>query len=221
VLGAWEKRFWIVVAIAVVTGVTAVVANAAIPGPGGVITACYKNNDGSLRAIDAAIESCKNNETALTWGQTGPQGPQGAQGPQGPQGPQGETGPQGEPGPASNNSAAMATVPLSDVPVDAAVTLRAGTYFIIGVAEYYSDDSSSGFNSQCTFWRDAVGMPGTHIGGVGDSAIFSEKDGEQGQVTLISTATLPADGSIIFHCNADNDAQVVARIITIKVDGIN
>jgi hypothetical protein len=215
-LGAWEKRFWIVVAIAVVAGAAAAVAHAAIPSASGAIRGCYKSNGGDLRVVDEA-ETCKNNETLLNWNQAGQQGPQGEQGPQGPQ------GPQGEPGPASNNSAAMATTGFVDLPADAAVTLRAGTYFIIGVAEYYGDESSSGFNSQCTFWRDAVGFEngGTHIGGVGDSAIFSGKDDEQGQVTLISTATLPADGSIHFYCSADNDAQVVARIITIKVDGIN
>jgi hypothetical protein len=217
-LGAWEKRFWIVAAIVAVAGAAAAVANAAIPDASGVIRACYKNS-GDLRVIDEG-EACKNNETLLTWGQTGPAGPQGPRGDQGPVGPQ---GPQGEPGPASNNSAAMATTDYAEVPQDAAVTLRAGTYFVIGVAEYYSDDSSSGFNSQCTFWRDAVGFDdgGVHIGGVGDSAIFSGKDDEQGQVTLITTTTLPADGSIIFHCDADNAAKVVGRIITIKVDGVN
>ncbi|MGE0057490.1 MAG: hypothetical protein AB7T32_05860 [Dehalococcoidia bacterium] len=215
-LGAWEKRFWIIIGIVAITGALVAVANAAIPGANGTIRGCYKTNTGDLRVVDES-EACKNNETLLSWSQTGPQGPQGPQGEQGPQ------GPQGIPGPASNNSAAMATSAFQDLPIEAAVTLRAGTYFVIGVAEYYGDDSSSGFNSQCTFWRDAVGFDagGTHIGGIGDSAIFSGKDDEHGQVTLITTTTLPADGSIIFYCAADNDAQAIGRIITIKVDGIN
>lgn len=39
--------------------------------------------------------SCDSNEAALTWNQTGPQGPQGIPGPQGPAGTPGPQGPQG------------------------------------------------------------------------------------------------------------------------------
>lgn len=217
-LGAWEKRFWVVVAIVAVASAAAVVAQAAIPGAGGVIRGCYANNNGNLRVVNEG-EACKNNETLLSWSQTGPQG---AQGVPGPTGPQGATGPAGPAGPGSLNSAAMATSDYGPQPATAIVTLAAGTYFVIGVAEYYSDDSS-GFNSACTFWRDAVGFAngGSHIGGIGDAAIFSGKEDEQGQVTLITTTTLPADGSIHFYCSADNPANIIARIITIKVDGIN
>ena len=86
---------------------------ASIPAADGVITACYKKSGGALRVIDTANETCTpNNETALPWNQTGPQGPMGPQGPPGPQGlpgprgftgpqgPQGSQGPQGPQGPA-------------------------------------------------------------------------------------------------------------------------
>ena len=84
------------------------VALATIPGSGGAISGCY-GKTGDLRVIDAPSASCKSTETALTWNQTGPQGPQGVTGPQGPkgdqgaqgpQGPKGATGPAGPPGPA-------------------------------------------------------------------------------------------------------------------------
>src|SRR5690348_1823990 len=48
------------------------VAQAAVPGSGGVITACYGKN-GSLRIIDTAKTKCARGETALSWNQKGPQ----------------------------------------------------------------------------------------------------------------------------------------------------
>lgn len=74
---------------------------ASIPDAGGVIHGCYKTGAGDLRVIDSAGTTCKNNETALNWSQTGPRGATGPQGPaglQGPAGPQGPPGPQGQPG---------------------------------------------------------------------------------------------------------------------------
>lgn len=56
------------------------VAVASIPDGSGVIHSCYKNSTGSLKVIDSASQSCASGETALTWNQTGPQGPAGANG---------------------------------------------------------------------------------------------------------------------------------------------
>jgi hypothetical protein len=64
------------------------IAHATIPDGSGVIHGCYQNNNGTLRVVDNPT-TCKNNETPLAWGQTGPPGPPGPQGPQGPQGPSG------------------------------------------------------------------------------------------------------------------------------------
>ena len=95
---------WKLVALAgVIVVASGGIGVAAIPSSSdGKITGCYGNSNGQLRVIDAqAGESCKNNETRVTWSQTGPQGPpgpQGAAGPAGPPGTQGEPGPQGEPG---------------------------------------------------------------------------------------------------------------------------
>jgi len=58
-----------------------------IPGPDGVIHACYNaigNPVGTVRVIDPATgATCSKNERALNFNQTGPQGPQGIQGIQG------------------------------------------------------------------------------------------------------------------------------------------
>jgi hypothetical protein len=73
-----------------------VIVQAAIPDPNGVIHACYRPN-GNLRLVDKS--SCTSNETAISWNQTGPAGPQGDAGPPGTPGPQGTPGTQGPPGP--------------------------------------------------------------------------------------------------------------------------
>jgi len=95
--------------LAVLAVTVGVVADASIPGPTGVINGCIGNN-GVLRLIDSAA-SCQQNETAVSWNQTGPQGQQGAQGPVGPVGPQGAPGSQGPAGPAGPQGSTGATGP--------------------------------------------------------------------------------------------------------------
>jgi len=69
-------------------------ALASIPDAGGVIHGCYLTTGppqarGALRVIDTdAGQACVSGEIAITWNQTGPQGPEG---------PAGATGPAGEP----------------------------------------------------------------------------------------------------------------------------
>jgi hypothetical protein len=72
--------------VAVAGGVTYAVAEI---GSGGVINGCYKLQNGQLRLIDPATDSCHPSETAISWSQTGPQGPAGPPGPAGPAGPPG------------------------------------------------------------------------------------------------------------------------------------
>ena len=61
-------------------------ATGVIPGSDGVIHGCYDKQNGNLRVIDPASDSCRQSELEIQWNQTGPQGPQGEQGPQGPAG---------------------------------------------------------------------------------------------------------------------------------------
>jgi len=64
---------------------------------------CVNKGSGLLRVLDPG-DSCRKDERAIAWSQTGPAGPIGPQGPQGdtgvqgPQGPQGDVGPQGPKG---------------------------------------------------------------------------------------------------------------------------
>ena len=85
-----------VAVVAIAGGVTYAVADI---GDGGVINGCYKSQNGQLRLIDPATDSCHPSESAISWSQTGPQGPAGATGPPGPTGPAGPPGPQGATGP--------------------------------------------------------------------------------------------------------------------------
>jgi len=70
-----------------------------IPGPDGVIHACY-DDDGKVRLSDPQVRPCRDNETPLSWNQTGAPGPKGDTGAQGPPGPQGANGAQGAAGAA-------------------------------------------------------------------------------------------------------------------------
>ena len=66
-----------VAVVAIAGGVTYAVADI---GGGGVINGCYKSQNGQLRLIDPATDSCHPSETAISWSQTGPQGPAGPPG---------------------------------------------------------------------------------------------------------------------------------------------
>ena len=114
------SKLAIAVAVIAVSTVAATMALAAIPDSSGVIHGCFRTtggngSEGDLRVIDATVSSCTKQETAISWNQTGPQGPlgppgpAGPQGPAGPEGPKGDTGPQGAPAPAGDNIFAIVT----------------------------------------------------------------------------------------------------------------
>ena len=90
-------------AVVLLTGSVALAAGTVQSAPGDVFTGCLKSN-GHLQGIAVGSEplnTCKRNETQITWSHTGPQGDPGADGAPGPQGEPGEHGPQGvqgEPG---------------------------------------------------------------------------------------------------------------------------
>jgi hypothetical protein len=91
----------ILVALGVVL-VCAGVSSAALRDSGAVYHGCVNKTNGNLRVSG----SCRTDEHAITWNETGPQGLQGPQGEPGPQGPKGDTGPQGPAGVVSLQSLA-------------------------------------------------------------------------------------------------------------------
>ena len=57
---------WLVASVALTAAVTAGIAYAAIPDPGGVIHSCFTKSSGAWRVIDAeAGQACKSNEAPL------------------------------------------------------------------------------------------------------------------------------------------------------------
>jgi hypothetical protein len=90
-------------AIGLGLGMIATLAYAAIPGAGGVISACVStggfNGQHILTLLDLSQKTtCEHGQSLITWNQTGPQGPKGDTGPQGPAGNTGPQGPKGDPG---------------------------------------------------------------------------------------------------------------------------
>lgn len=143
----------------------------------GVIDACYGSN-GNLRIAS----SCRSNEQALSWNQTGPQGPAGPQGAPGVQGPAGPAGPAGPQGPAGatkvqvvKNSATVGNNVAQDVialcPAGTTVTGGGGEVSPNGLANAYLTASSPYFSS-----ASATSPSGWHIIGSnlsGSSLTFS------------------------------------------------
>lgn len=105
------------------------VAFANIPDSAGVIHGCYKNATGGLRVIDSATDTCRPNETAISWNQVGPAG---ATGPQGPQGPSGVVGIQIVNATTAEDTSTYKTV---------TATCPAGTKIVSGGAGVFWTDS--------------------------------------------------------------------------------
>src|SRR5262245_52543767 len=107
------------VAVAGATFGIATVVNASIPDSSGVIHGCYQKpsnpaqRPGALRVVDTGRgQSCRADEIALAWNQSGPTGatgPTGAVGPKGATGPTGATGATGATGPTGATGATGAT----------------------------------------------------------------------------------------------------------------
>jgi len=74
--------FMSVALTALASGMFTNFVNASVPDSTGVISACYRTSGGDLRVRDTAIaaDTCSNKETAISWSQTGPQGPAGVSG---------------------------------------------------------------------------------------------------------------------------------------------
>ena len=171
--GLPHKNWW-VAGLASLTVVVVAIVQAAIPDPSGVIHACYRAN-GNLRLVDKS--SCTSGETALTWNQTGPQGPAGAPGPAGTPGPQGATGPQGQPGTPGPAGVAgyeiintHETLPLNGS-IEVTATCPAGKRVIAGgyVAPSVLDTASSSRPEDDKGWR----VEFKSIGGNGEASVYA------------------------------------------------
>jgi hypothetical protein len=194
-----------------------VIGYAAIPGSGGVISACYNlstNPSGTLRVIDAqAGAKCAKNEKLLTFNQTGPQGPKGdpgtngtngtngidgTNGTNGTDGKDGMDGAPGAPGPAGPAGISTATFAGSDAlfinitPTEvASKTLPEGSWVIVATAEIESEggDSDHVFDSGC-FLQSGNDF----IGGSTDRRFVPSGQIVKAVVTITAGAQIAAGG---------------------------
>jgi hypothetical protein len=177
---------------------------ATIPDANGVIHGCYRtsgppNSRGALRVIDIeAGQTCGSGEVALSWNQTGPQGPAGATGPAGPQG---ATGAEGLAGAIVQHLSFNESMPVSDPPTSRTV----GT-FMQGATElnlYFgkivvSNTSPADLNSSWTIKVDGAVIGSTGFANGGGSTVFG---------------LLPASGVLQFEpgVNTEHTVTVEAR----------
>jgi hypothetical protein len=94
------NRFVVFASAAVLLSGAVAVADSTLQNQTTTYNGCVNNGSGILRVIQPG-ESCRSNETAISWNQTGPAGPAGSAGPAGQQGIQGEKGDTGPAGTVS------------------------------------------------------------------------------------------------------------------------
>jgi Collagen triple helix repeat (20 copies) len=223
------RKHHVVAAAAAVAAllVAAGVAYATIPDGSGVIHGCYARSGGSLRVIDNGVTNCRSGETALQWNVQGPPGPQGQQGTTGPQGPagaEGATGPQGPAGPqgpsgsshgylASTNQVAVAELPaysqvalLSSVP---------DGIFMVWAQVAVTDAGNLDADIICHVDVNGAALPNTKT--------FAELKGGEGNLTIVSAATVGGGGSGVGVDCASGDTTTVANVnlALIHVDSLN
>lgn len=157
--------------VVAVAGAGAGVAVASGSSSGNVYTGCLRHYDGTIdhvRIDDAGRLHCGRHATAISWNQTGPQGPQGATGATGPQGPKGDTGaagPQGPAGPQGKPGATNVTVQSSTVQVafneavDHSVSCPAGSVATGGGAHIGTGGEGGVFISRSQPAQTATGTP--------------------------------------------------------------
>jgi len=228
------KRFLIASAVVLLSVLIGAVAmHATIPAANGVISACYEKTGGNLRIIDEA-DSCKSNQTFISWNQVGPPGPigpagpKGDTGPTGPQGPKGDSGvagpagPRGPAGPAGISAATFA--PFSSVSVNiekdyarvASKTLPVGSWAIQANAILY-DSTFQGdvFATDCQLRKNGTDVIGAAVD-------------YRGRAGNGNAATLPINGGVFVDsgsatvdvwCRANVAAYVYTQIMAIQVGG--
>jgi hypothetical protein len=148
-IGVLKRHWWNATLIAGLTITAVTIALAAIADASGVIHACYTSK-GTVRVVNSAAD-CKNNETALPWNQTGPQG---------------IPGPQGQPGVSGyeiiNN---LGTLPLNGTVAVIAKRVIGGGYVVPAVGDLAGLSRPEGNNA----WR----VDFKSNGGTGAASVYA------------------------------------------------
>jgi hypothetical protein len=216
-LSSWPR--WPLMGTALVAalsvGLLTTAVYAAIPSPGGVISACVANNQVSsqnspggamtitgehaVTLLDTAQASvCQAGHTLITWNQAGPQGPQGA------------TAPQGNPGVQGPPGTALATSVLNPdhvlllgnsffVPqVVATLNLPAGSYSLFGRVQVESDPATG--NGQGTFASCTLAAGGDNDSAIAEGGPYPETLGQAQVLTLNVLHTFSSPGTARISC---------------------
>jgi hypothetical protein len=129
------------------------------PGADGIIHACYADV-GGLRVIDPLGHTCKREETALQWNQTGPQGPAGQPGPAG------LTGYQQVTGSINNLNLAGSTESVHVLSCPAGKKVFGGGFILFNPAGFLSNNTNGPVND--AQWAVSVYNPGSSSVQIGD-----------------------------------------------------
>ncbi len=210
-------------------------AYAAVPGPDGVIHACYNQQSGQVRITDTKAgtpKTCGKHETEVSWNQrgekgdkgdpgdpgpqgpVGPQGPAGADGLLGPAGSPGPAGPAGPPGPAGPAGTSVgfsvrrhSLLHLGDTMVVLSKTMPAGYYILVAEVELFGLP-----------WDDTTGMGTCQLGSAGVGYV-EDYDGPSESYAM-TTSVAHLGGPIELRCteNAGNVDVPSAMLSGIRVD---
>jgi hypothetical protein len=175
-----------------------------------VIDGCYANKDGTLRVIDlSAGKTCDTKkETAISWGQTGPQGIAGPTGATGSAGAQGATGAQGPAGPSNayTNYGENQDIGQELTRTVASVTVPPGSYTLSGSVDVFATDSDNGDPTlvSCSFVAGAT---------VDGHLALASVEGDIGDTmpVLGSVTTTAAATPIFLRCEALTESAHVYR----------
>jgi hypothetical protein len=210
-----SKTFSIVMGALAVAGLAlGGMAYASIPDGDDEIHGCYGNSNGQLRVIDNAQGGCKNNETALSWNNQGPQGLQG------PQGGKGDKGDPGTPGASGVSHAYEFTPAAVEIPNDSAfhdvasLALPAGKYVVLAKT-VASVLPTTGF-LQCLLASPASPE-------FVDVSALELVNAAVGTVSVQGTVSSSSATNVVFRCATDAPGLVGqnTHITAIAVDQLN
>ena len=224
-------------------GLTAA-AYGAIPDNQGVVHACYNTTNGAVRVVNGSSD-CRNDESPLTWNQTGPQGATGTQGPPGPAGAPGAAGPPGSPGPQGADGAPGAAGPAgppgpagtsgsshafstSDavigvpagwgaVPVEVTqLSLPAGNYVVWATGQANQVIGSDDF-ATCSLAGGGATIAAQSVSASGDTV---------SAYSLTATTTLSSDGTVELDCVGSLGSTIGPflrnnSLVALQVDALN
>lgn len=186
-------------------------AVAAIPDGAGVYHGCIKKNDSNIRIIDSATDTCKSNETEITWSKQGPPGANGAPGAAGPTGPSDAY--------VKNQIGSFGAVAISttaQTPILTLASLPAGSYVVYATAAISGTSTFAATSCELTTPTTPISSGNQVTTGGGTGFTFAA-------IPLMGSVTLAAATDISIACRASitNVVSQPSVITAIKVGALH